>query len=84
MPSVNSEPYSVLDVIREIADNGKFLEIQREFAPNIICAFAHIAVRCVGIVANQPACKGGCLDVNSSIKAARFVRTCASFDIPLL
>jgi len=84
IPSINSEPYSVLDVIREVADNGQFLEIQQRFAPNIVCAFAHIAGRCVGIVANQPACKGGCLDVNSSIKAARFVRMCDSFDIPLL
>jgi len=84
IPSAKSEQYNILDVIQEIVDNGHFLEIQQEFAPNIVCAFAHLAGRCIGIVANQPAFKGGCLDVNSSIKAARFVRTCDSFDIPLL
>lgn len=84
IPSEKSEPYNVLDVIQDIVDNGRFLEIQQEFAPNIVCAFAHLAGRCIGIVANQPTFKGGCLDVSSSIKAARFVRLCDSFDIPLL
>ncbi|QQC65464.1 acyl-CoA carboxylase subunit beta [Paraburkholderia ginsengisoli] len=84
IPSNFSESYNILDVIQEIVDNHQLLEIQREFAPNIVCAFAHLAGRCVGIVANQPDCKGGCLDVNSSVKAARFVRMCDSFDIPIL
>lgn len=84
IPAVNSDPYDVLEVISAIVDNGRFLEVQRDFAPNIVCAFTRIAGRCIGIVANQPAHMGGCLDVNSSVKAARFVRTCDSFDIPLL
>lgn len=84
IPSMKSEPYNVVDVIKEIVDNGNFLEIQKEFAPNIVCVFSHLAGQCIGIIANQPAFKGGCLDVNSSIKAARFVRMCDSFDIPLL
>ncbi|MFE3781109.1 acyl-CoA carboxylase subunit beta [Amycolatopsis sp. NPDC059090] len=84
LPAVNSDPYDVLEVIGEIVDNGRVLEVQQDFASNIVCAFARIAGRCIGIVANQPAHMGGCLDVNSSVKAARFVRTCDSFDIPLL
>jgi acetyl-CoA carboxylase carboxyltransferase component len=84
IPAVNSEPYDVREVIGGIVDNGRVLEVQQGFAPNIVCAFARVAGRCVGIVANQPAHMGGCLDVNSSVKAARFVRTCDSFDIPLL
>ncbi len=77
-------PYDMLDVIYNVVDNGEFLEVQRYFAPNIICGFARMGGRSVGIVANQPKVLAGVLDINSSKKAARFVRFCDSFNIPLL
>ena len=68
----------------DIVDDNHFLEVQRDFAKNIICGFAQVGGRKVGIVANQPAVLAGCLDIDSSTKAARFVRFCDAFDIPLL
>ena len=84
IPDSSSLPYDMLDVVHSIVDDGEFLEVQRYFAPNIICGFARMGGRSVGIVANQPKVLAGVLDINSSRKAARFVRFCDSFNIPLL
>ncbi len=67
-----------------MVDDGAFFEIHREFAANIICGFAHLGGRSVGIVANQPAVLAGVLDINASVKGARFVRFCDAFNIPLV
>jgi methylmalonyl-CoA decarboxylase subunit alpha len=77
-------PYDMLDIIHSVVDKGEFLEVQRYFAPNFICGFARMGGRSVGIVANQPKVLAGVLDINSSRKAARFVRFCDSFNIPLI
>jgi len=74
----------VLDVIREVVDDGGFLEVQADWAQNIVCGFAHLGGRTVGVVANQPKVLAGCLDIDASDKAARFVRFCDAFNIPLL
>jgi propionyl-CoA carboxylase beta chain len=71
-------------VIRRVVDDGTFLEVQDEFAPNILVGFAHLGGRSVGIVANQPAVLAGVLDIDASLKAARFVRFCDCFNIPLV
>ena len=80
----SSRPYDIKEVIVPIVDDGHFFEIQPDYAGNIVIGFARIGGRSVGIVANQPAVLAGCLDVNSSMKAARFVRFCDCFNIPLL
>jgi propionyl-CoA carboxylase beta chain len=72
------------ELIMEIVDDNHFLEVQRDFAKNIICGFASVGGNKVGIIANQPAVLAGCLDIDSSTKAARFVRFCDAFEIPLL
>jgi propionyl-CoA carboxylase beta chain len=64
--------------------NNHFLEVHRDFAKNILCGFARVGGNKVGIIANQPAVLAGCLDIDSSTKAARFVRFCDAFEIPLL
>ncbi|MDP4290596.1 MAG: acyl-CoA carboxylase subunit beta, partial [Bacteroidota bacterium] len=84
IPENPNKPYDVKDVIHAIADNNEFLEIQRHFAPNIITGFAHFNGMSVGIVANQPNYLAGVLDINASRKAARFVRFCDAFNIPIL
>ncbi|MEY2742748.1 MAG: hypothetical protein RIS21_1119, partial [Planctomycetota bacterium] len=84
VPENPNRPYDMKDVIGHIVDDGKFLEIQPEFARNIICAFARIDGRVVGIVANQPAVLAGVLDIDASTKGARFVRFCDCFNIPLV
>ncbi len=84
IPEVASHPYDIKEVISELADEGKFLEIQEDYAENMVIGFARIAGRSIGIVANQPMVLAGCLDVNASKKGARFVRFCDSFNIPLL
>jgi propionyl-CoA carboxylase beta chain len=71
-------------VIRRVVDDGTFLEVQEEYAPNILVGFAHLGGRSVGIVANQPAVLAGVLDIDASLKAARFVRFCDCFNIPLV
>ncbi|MDQ1636294.1 MAG: hypothetical protein QOJ32_3103 [Frankiaceae bacterium] len=76
--------YDVRHVIEEVVDDGELLEVQSDFAPNIVCALARLDGHSVGIVANQPAVLAGVLDINSSEKAARFVRTCDAFGIPLV
>ncbi|WDF54788.1 acyl-CoA carboxylase subunit beta [Mucilaginibacter sp. KACC 22063] len=84
MPENASQPYDIREVIEEVIDGGSFLEIHKDFAPNIVVGFARIAGRSIGIVANQPAYLAGVLDIHSSTKGARFVRFCDSFNIPLL
>ena len=84
LPEVASIPYDIREIIDHVIDPGSFLEIHKDFAENIVVGFARIAGRSIGIVANQPAFLAGVLDINSSTKAARFVRFCDSFNIPLL
>jgi propionyl-CoA carboxylase beta chain len=84
VPDDPAKPYDMHGVIDRIVDDGAFLEIQPGWASNIIVGFAHLGGRSVGIVAQQPAVLAGALDINASIKAARFVRTCDCFNIPLV
>ncbi len=84
IPAHPNQPYDMRDIIREVMDAGSFMEIQENFADNIVIGFARIAGKSIGIVANQPASLAGVLDVKSSKKAARFVRFCDCFNIPLL
>ena len=84
MPENASQPYDVRDIINELADEGSFLEIHKEYAENIVVGFARLAGKSIGIVANQPAFLAGVLDNHASVKSARFVRFCDSFNIPLL
>lgn len=72
------------EVIKLIADNGYFFEVHEYFAQNIITGFIRLNGKPVGVVANQPRILAGCLDINASDKAARFIRTCDAFNIPLL
>ncbi len=84
IPENPNKPYDVKDVIHSIADNNEFLEIQRQYAPNIVTGFAKFNGTSVGLVANQPNYLAGVLDINASRKAARFVRFCDAFNIPLV
>jgi len=84
IPEDINKPYDMLDVIAEIVDDGEFLEVAEYFAENIIVGFARLNGHSVGIVANQPKMIAGVLDINASTKAARFVRFCDSFNIPLV
>ena len=84
VPKDPSKPYDIKKVISSVVDDAQFLEVQPEYAPNIVVGFARLDGRPVGIVANQPAHLAGCLDINASIKAARFVRFCDCFSIPLV
>ena len=76
VPDNANKPYDMHDVIRRIVDDGEFYEVQRDYAGNILCGFAHLGGYSVGIVANQPAVLAGVLDINARVKAARFVRFC--------
>ncbi len=84
IPESANQPYDMKEVINGIVDNNSFFEIHKDYAENIVVGFARLAGRSIGIVANQPYCLAGVLDVNSSKKAARFVRFCDAFNIPLL
>ena len=84
VPESPNQPYDMLDVIQTIADDGYFLEVHRHYAKNIIVGFARLAGRSVGVVANQPAYLAGTLDIDASVKGARFVRFCDAFNIPLV
>lgn len=84
IPENPNKPYDVKDVIHSIVDYSEFLEVQRQYAPNIITGFAKFNGISVGIVANQPSYLAGVLDINASRKAARFVRFCDSFNIPII
>jgi propionyl-CoA carboxylase beta chain len=84
VPSASNQPYDIKDAIQKIVDDGEFFEVHEHFARNIVVGFAHLDGRSIGIVANQPAYLAGCLDINSSVKGARFVRFCDCFNIPIL
>jgi methylmalonyl-CoA decarboxylase subunit alpha len=84
LPESASKGYNMKDVIKAIADGGEFLECSRQYAMNIITAFARFGGKAVGIIANQPNYLAGCLDINASDKATRFIRFCDAFNIPLL
>ncbi|MED5335859.1 MAG: carboxyl transferase domain-containing protein, partial [Bacteroidota bacterium] len=84
IPDNAQQPYDMRDVVRELVDGGEFLEIQPDFAANIVVGFARLGGRSIGVVANQPAVLAGVLDIGASTKAARFVRTCDAFNVPLL
>jgi len=84
VPENPNKPYDILDVIAPIVDNGDFLQYQPYFATNLVTGFARINGKSVGIIANQPNVMAGCLDMNAGDKAARFIRSCDAFNIPLL
>ena len=84
VPDDPQKPYDMHDVIRRVVDDGAFMEIQPGWAPNILVGFARLGGRSVGLVAQQPAVLAGALDIDASIKAARFVRTCDCFNVPLV
>jgi propionyl-CoA carboxylase beta chain len=84
VPDNPNKPYDMHDVIRRVVDDGVFYEVHAEYAPNILCGFAHLGRFSVGVVANQPAVLAGVLDISASLKAARFIRFCDAFNIPLL
>jgi propionyl-CoA carboxylase beta chain len=84
VPENPNQPYDIREVIEGVIDEGSFLEVHKNFAENIVVGFARLAGRSVGIVANQPSVLAGCLDINSSVKGARFVRFCDCFNVPLL
>ena len=84
VPEAPHQPYDILDLIHAVVDHGEFLEVHRHFARNIVVGFARLGGRSVGIVANQPAHLAGTLDIDASVKAARFVRFCDAFNVPLV
>ena len=84
IPDSPATPYDIKTVIGHVVDDAEFLEVQELFAPNMVIGFARIDGRSVGVVANQPLSLGGTLDIDASEKAARFVRTCDAFNIPVL
>jgi propionyl-CoA carboxylase beta chain len=84
VPDAASKPYDIKRVIGVIVDDGDFLELQGDYAQNIVCGFARLGGHAVGIVGNQPNALAGVLDIDASVKAARFVRTCDAFNVPLV
>ena len=84
VPENPNKPYDIKEVIRAVVDDRHFFEVHEHFARNIVCGFARLSGRSVGVVANQPAVLAGVLDIDASRKGARFVRTCDAFNIPLV
>jgi propionyl-CoA carboxylase beta chain len=84
VPASPNQPYDMHDLVHAVADDGAFLEVHRDFARNIIVGFARLGGRTIGVVANQPAHLAGTLDIDASVKGARFVRFCDAFNIPLV
>src|SRR5882757_6185311 len=84
VPEVSTQPYDIRDIINNVVDENYFFEVQQHYAPNIVVGFARFGGKSVGIVANQPAYLAGVLDIDASVKAARFVRFCDCFNIPLI
>lgn len=84
VPDNPNKPYDIRDVLRTVMDDGELYEVQPDYAANIICAFAHLGGYSVGVVANQPAVLAGVLDIDASLKAARFIRFCDAFNIPIV
>src|SRR5207253_171272 len=84
VPDNPNKPYDMHDVVRRVVDDGEFLEVHEHWAENVICGFARLGGHPVGVVGNQPRSLAGVLDIDSSVKAARFVRFCDSFNLPLV
>jgi propionyl-CoA carboxylase beta chain len=84
VPAAPTQPYDIRDIIHNVVDDGYFFEVHEFYAPNMVVGFARLGGNSVGIVANQPAFLAGVLDIDASIKAARFVRFCDCFNIPLI
>ncbi len=84
IPDAPNKPYDMKKVIAEVVDDGEFLEVNALWAMNIVCGFARVDGHVVGIVGNQPQVLAGTLDIDASEKAARFVRTCDAFNVPLV
>jgi propionyl-CoA carboxylase beta chain len=84
IPAETNKPYDIKKLIEGVVDDRRFLEVHEFYAPNIVVGFARFGGRAVGIVANQPAVLAGCLDIDASVKGARFVRFCDAFNIPLV
>jgi propionyl-CoA carboxylase beta chain len=84
VPESPNQPYDILDLIHAVVDDGEFLEVQGLYARNLVVGFARLGGRSIGIVANQPAALAGTLDIDASLKGARFVRFCDAFNIPLV
>ena len=84
VPDDPGKPYDMHDVIHRVVDDGQFFEVHREFAGNLLVGFARLGGRAVGVVANQPAVLAGVLDINASVKGARFIRFCDAFNVPLV
>jgi acetyl-CoA carboxylase carboxyltransferase component len=84
IPEEPNKPYDIRDIITRVVDNGEFLEIMQHYAGNMVIGYARLDGRSVGIVANQPAVLAGVIDINASVKAARFVRFCDAFNIPII
>jgi propionyl-CoA carboxylase beta chain len=84
VPSNPNQPYDMKELITKIVDDGEFFELQPDYAKNIVIGFARMEGRSIGVVANQPLVLAGCLDIKASIKAARFVRFCDAFNIPVV
>ena len=84
IPDSPNKPYDIKRVIEAVVDDGAFLELQPVHAQNIVCGFARLGGRSIGVVGNQPAALAGVLDIDASVKAARFVRTCDAFNVPLV
>ena len=84
VPTAPNQAYNMLDVIEAIVDDGRLLEVHEHFAKNVVVGFARLAGHSIGVVANQPAHLAGTLDIDASVKAARFVRFCDAFNIPLV
>ena len=84
IPDSPKQVYNIKKIIKSVADNNYFFEVHKDYAPNIVVGFARLDGYPVGIVANQPFAQAGCLDINASLKGARFVRFCDAFNIPLI
>ena len=84
IPDNPNKPYDMHDVIRRVMDDGDFLEVHERWAENVVCGFARLGGHAVGVVGNQPRSLAGVLDIDSSVKAARFIRFCDAFNIPLV
>jgi propionyl-CoA carboxylase beta chain len=84
VPDNPTRPYDIKELIGAIVDEGYFYEVQRDYARNMVVGFARLGGRSVGVIANQPASLAGCLDINASVKAARFIRFCDCFNVPIV
>src|SRR3974390_2984645 len=84
IPDLPTHPYDMKEIVRRVVDDGEFLEVSDRWAENILCGFARLGGHPVGVVGNQPRSLAGVLDIDASNKAARFVRTCDAFNVPLV